>query len=141
MGYAMDRGFWLATADGESSITRTDIKKDPTLIKQKQISFSMLNKFYDIQENDIFSKVIMERYNISLQEMGQQSKDAANKLYSDYAKSQNIEPKLKRYNFKPWECLSLKGTEQYVSEAKNIAKPFFDPVIHKAKSLNVFTDD
>ncbi|MDO8945657.1 MAG: TIR domain-containing protein [Desulfocapsaceae bacterium] len=138
MGYAVDNGFWLATADGESTITLTDINRDPSLIARKQISFSLINRFYDIKHDDIFYKIIKDRYKISLQEMDNESISKANVLYKNYAISQNIEPSLKKYDFKPWECLSHHKTEEYILESKNVAKKFFDPVIEKAKSFNIY---
>jgi hypothetical protein len=137
MAYASERGSWLATATDESSITRTDIVRDPTLVPKKQIAFALLNRFYKVTPDDVFYRIQNERYGISTSEMSSDILAEIESRYDAYAEAQQLDLDLERFPFKPWECLSHTATEDYLAQAREVAAPYAEAATEQARSLGI----
>lgn len=138
LAYAVSKGYWLATDDSESSISITDERRNPKAIEYRELGCRMLNRFYHINEDDIFWKIQQSRYAVN--PLQAPSADVANMIqrkYRLFSQFQTLDAKIQRYDFKPWECLSHKDTEKYIKNAKTIASPFFTPILNKVRKSNM----
>lgn len=136
-GYADNKGYWLVTADEESSITLTDEKRSPHVLEDRRIAAAMLNDFYQIEETDIFWRVQRERYGVYDERRDRRVSKETKRRYPLFAQEQTLPPEKERYNFKPWECLSHPQTEKYITEGQQIAEPFYKPFVKRIKEMGL----
>ena len=141
MAYAVDRGWWLATAYDAMTGTRTDIERDPSLIEGKQAAFSLMSRFYRVQGADILSRIMRDVYNICLDNVPVRVLETVEHLYPAYERSQSLDPKLKVFDFKPWQCLSHPSTPEYVTGARERASSYYEPVILRARSAGIYSGE
>lgn len=137
MGYADKDGWWLFTNDSEASISITDARRNPRTFEDRHIACAMINDFYNIKNDDVFWRIQRERYQVYDEKRPERIRRAVRERYPLYAKQQLLSPEKEKFKFKPWECLTHKETEKYLSGGRKKAEIFYQPLITRIKGLGL----
>jgi len=139
-GYAMPGGHWLATSDGESSISLTDSSRNPNSKHEKQVGVAMLRDFYNLElgpPRHPFLQGYHERYGVDDSLRSQEVATEAMRRAETFARHQSLPLGMEVYPFRPWECLHHPKTPDLLTTAYARAEAYFAPLEERLRRLGL----
>jgi len=135
--YADNNGYWLVTSDEESQISLTDDKRNSRALINRQLGVYLMNRFYKVTKDDIFYYVQRHFYGVKEEDISEEIKKKGNKLWDKFCRYQALSPEIEMYSFKPWECFHHPKTEEYIANAYDLAKKYYERVEDRVKVLGL----
>jgi len=136
MGHTTGK-YWLSSTSDESSISLTDHSRNSEAKIERAVGIAIMNDYYQVTPDDTFWKVQRPLYGVDDTHRSPRVAASSKERYPDFAKEQRLAPNLRRYNFKPWECLSHADAAAYIKQAHERAEPFFAPVEKRVRELGL----